>query len=230
MNKRNSLEITLGYSFRNNSLLEEALSHPSINHNLHKNEAKRPNYERLEFLGDSVLSLIISEMLFNKFTDLSEGKLAELRSRLVCRDMLAEIAEHIGLSEYIIMAPGEVQIGSRHNKNILENVIEAIIAAIYIDGSLQESKKFVTKFWTRYLDTLDIKQINPKSELQELAQSQFKTLPKYIIIEDTGPDHNKVFTVRAELGAYSAQASGNSKKEAEKQAAQNLLSLIYKGA
>lgn len=212
----------LGYHFNNPLLLKQALTHPSINHT-HKS-----NYERLEFLGDSVLNFIIAELLVNKFPDEDEGDLAKRKSSLVSGEVLTKIALKTNLGSKIQMSESEAKCGGRKNANILENVLEAIIGAIYLDSGFVNLKPIVYTLWQDFLNnTLNVPS-DYKSKLQEILQGEGKGLPKYEVIDALGPKHNLTFKVRLNVKGYNEViAHGKSKKQAEKEAAKLLLEQIY---
>ncbi|MCH9753931.1 MAG: ribonuclease III [Alphaproteobacteria bacterium] len=209
----------LGHNFNNIKLLEEALTHPSSSENL--------NYERLEFLGDSVLSLVITTLLVDKFQNEKEGDLAKRRASLVNGKSLHKISNIIGLGEYIILSEGEENTGGRSNPKILEDTIEAIIGAIYVDGGLDPCKIFVSKYWNDIIDSDITPPIDNKTFLQEWAQSKGYKLPEYKVLDRTGPDHKPSFSVQVTVGDLTpCIASSHSKKEAEKEAAQLMINYI----
>ncbi|NRB10153.1 MAG: ribonuclease III [Rickettsiaceae bacterium] len=222
-NKFSPLEKELNYKFNNIDLLEEALSHPSLKQ--HPNSGVK-NYERLEFLGDSILGFIITEILFKKFADYSEGHLAKIKSYLVSSQIISEIAKTIKLDQHIIITKGEELSGGRTNLNNLENSLEAIIAAIYLDSDIHSSYKIVETLWDKYLHNIDLSIADPKTSLQEWSQSMKYSTPEYTVIERSGAAHNPVFTVKITIGPHTQIGSGKSIKTAEKDAAKKLLGRI----
>lgn len=222
------LEKALNYVFKNKDLLIEALSHPSLRqHESSKKHGK--DYERLEFLGDSILSFIISENLFEEHVSFQEGDLAKARSYLVCKQTISSIGiDRLSLADYIIMTIGEEISHGRENLSNIENVVEALIAAIYLDsGDIKTIKNIVNHLWSDYLDeNIDFSSFDPKSALQELVQSH-KTQPHYTLIDRTGPAHAPFFTVTVRALEYEATATAQSIKEAEKLAAKQLLNIIH---
>jgi ribonuclease III len=219
-----NLEESICYCFRNKNLLLESMSHPSLRgHNHHKGL----DYERLEFLGDTILNFIITEMLFLNFKNYSEGQLAKIRSYLICTEMLCNIAHDLDLSKYIIMTSGEENAGGRGNPSNLENAIEALIAAIYLDGDIEQIKNIITKLWSKYLDNMgESSQHDPKTYLQEWCQSQGYGVPIYEVIEKIGSAHEPLFTIKVTAGNHHETAQGKSIKLAQKNAAKKLLNLI----
>lgn len=204
----------IGYKFNNLELLTEAITHPSLvksNHN-------KNNYERLEFLGDKVLSLIIGEFLLKKFPTEKEGSLSKRQALLVSGLTLSQIALEIGLNNIIIVSKGEENLGGKTNKNNLENALEAIIGAIYLDSNLETTKKIVLNLWQEYLEKNSKPPQDPVSQLQELTQLQTKQLPKYQIEKIGGLDHEPIFIANLTLPNSNKifSAKGKSKKEAQK--------------
>lgn len=218
----NQIEKKLNYFFKNPKLLEQSLTHPSC-----KNTA---NYERLEFLGDSVLNLIISEYLINKHDSLNEGDLAPKRSYLINGELISSIAENLEIGKYLVMAKSEINSGGEKNKNNLENALEAIIGAIFLDSDYEKTKEFVLNLWQEFLNReMSHSEMNPKSFVQEWASSKDLPHPKYIQIGQEGPDHNKIFTIRVEINNFgAAEGKGYSIKKAEIDAAKNLIKFINK--
>jgi ribonuclease-3 len=216
----------LGYQFNNQSLLKQALTHPSL---CSKNDGELISYERFEFLGDAVLNLVIAELLLNKFPQEDEGKLARRRSSLVSGEMLAKIAAEIDLGKHIIMSDAEEKYGGRDNENNLENVMESVIASIYLDGGLDITKSIIYKTWKVYLDNMNEVPIDAKSKLQELLQKHGYPLPKYELVDAFGPKHDLTFKIALNVeGIGAVVAEGKSKRQAEKEAAVQLLKLMEK--
>ncbi len=205
------------YSFSNQKLLNEALTHPSLS----KEDKLSPNYQRLEFLGDKVLSLVIGEFLLKKYLHESEGDLSKRQAALVSGETLSKIALEIGLDKVIKVSKGEKNLGGATNKRNLENSLEALIGAIYLDSDFDSAKKFIMRFWSENLEENIAPPKDPVSQLQEIIQLKTKKLPEYLTEKVGGFDHapNFVSTVRiAELG-LEFSASGKSKKEAQKEVA-----------
>ncbi|MBV0899395.1 MAG: ribonuclease III [Wolbachia endosymbiont of Fragariocoptes setiger] len=215
----------INYRFINNNLLIEALTHPSINKRNSNN--KIISYERLEFLGDSILNMVISAMLFRLFPDEKEGALAKRKTDLVCGNTIANIAKEIQLSDFIIMSNSEICNGGKYNLKNLENVLEALIGALYIDGGLEVVEEFIFKHWKKLANTI----LNPpqdcKTTLQEWAQKNGLPLPEYKVIEKTGPAHKPEFTISISIEHYGrVTASAYNKKLAEQKAAELILEKI----
>jgi len=219
------LEERIDYKFRNSLLLAEALTHPSLGH-----EAQRHHfdYQRLEFLGDAVLQLVITEYLFRNFRIEAEGQLTKLRSRLVSREALKMHAATLDLGRYIMMGRGEEASGGRERTSTLADAFEALIGALYLDGGLEVAKKFILTQTRADLDELAEKpvDINPKGDLQELLQSISPQSPVYELISQSGPEHEKMFISQVTWeGIVLGQGSGRSKKQAETAAALEAMQL-----
>ena len=219
------LEERIGYKFRNSLLLAEALTHPSLGH-----EAQRYHfdYQRLEFLGDAVLQLIITEYLFRHFRAEAEGQLTKLRSRLVSREALRTHAAGLDLGRYILMGRGEESSGGRSRTSTLADAFEALIGAIYLDGGLEAAKEFIltqTRGDLAQLAETPV-DVNPKGQLQELLQSISPRSPVYELVSQSGPEHEKTFISQVTWeGIVLGQGSGRSKKQAETAAALEAMQL-----
>lgn len=212
------LEKKLGVIFRNHALLTEALTHRSF---LNESQARQSN-ERLEFLGDSVLSLLTSTKLFQLFSELPEGQLTNLRSNLVRATTLAKIARKLGLGSHLLMSRGEEKSGGRENDSLLANLFEAILGAIYLDRGLDVARSFLEENLFPLIKPPDQEAeiFDHKSRLQELTQRQTQVSPKYKVLSETGPDHDKIFTVGVFLQEKKlAVGEGKSKQDAEQDAA-----------
>ncbi len=217
------IEEKLGYDFKDKKLLKQALTHPSSKKN--KNSL---DYERLEFLGDSVLGLLVSEILYKNYPKEKEGQLAKRRAAIVCRDSLYKIAKKLSLGEHLILGVGENQIGGRNNKANLENALEAITAAIYLDGGIESARQFVEKFFSAFIEAMSNPPKDPKSHLQEWAQARGFDLPKYEVVSITGPSHEPAIEIKLSLGEHTVSHTSSSRKEAERLAAEKLLEKIEK--
>lgn len=218
-----NLEAVLLHQFSNPLLLEEALLHPSTGNQ--KDGAI--NYERLEFLGDAVLSLVITEILMQRFIEEPEGDLAKRRAALVCREALSGVARELQLGNYLVMTEGEAASGGRENAANLEDSLEAVIGALYLDGGLSAVRPFIDTYWLPLLEAMPIPPKDPKTALQEWAQARGKPVPSYEVTAVEGPSHAPVFTVKVVVeGAPVYQASANSKRLAEREAARLLLEHI----
>ena len=214
-------EKKIGIKFKNKELLREAFTHRSyLNENL---DLKENHNERLEFLGDAVLELIVTEHLFSSFKDKAEGELTSYRAALVNANMLAEAAQDLGLNDYLLLSRGEAKDLGRARQYILANAFEALIGAIYLDGGYDTADKFIKKYILTRVDDVISKKLfrDPKSLFQERAQEVFGTTPKYEVLKEWGPDHNKHFIVGAYIGKdLIAEGEGPSKQEAQANAAE----------
>lgn len=219
-----SLESVIGYKFRNPLILAEALTHASLAY-----ESQRSHFDnqRLEFLGDAVLQLTLSEELFRRMKTADEGSLTKARSRLVSTKALAALARHINLGSYVLMGRGEEASGGRSRENTLADVFEAIVGAIYLDGGLSAARAFVIRSCDEDIAVIMCapRDMNPKGELQELVQGNGNAPPTYAIVLEAGPDHLKTFIASVSWkGVELGRGDGKSKKEAEIHAAQAALS------
>jgi len=225
--KYRELEKKLGYHFRNLEFLERALTHRSYIHTP-ENEDLRAN-ERLEFLGDSVLGMVTSRFLFENFPDKSEGDLTKLKSTLVSEANLSRVAKSIFLGEYLNLSEEEEKAGGRERNSIVSDAYEAVIGAVFLDGGLIPSEKMIrNQILKKYLEiTTDQALHNYKGELLEYMQALGMGLPKYDVLEEEGPDHQKRFTIAVSVkGKKMGQGVGKNKKEAEQKAARMALENI----
>jgi len=219
------LEERIGYKFRNSLLLAEALTHPSLGH---ETQRYHFDYQRLEFLGDAVLQLVITEYLFRHFGGEAEGQLTKLRSRLVSREALRMHAATLDLGRYLLMGRGEETSGGRERTSTLADAFEALIGAIYLDRGLDAAKEFILTQTRTDLEQLAEKpvDINPKGHLQELLQSISPSSPIYELVSQSGPEHEKTFVSQVVWeGIVLGQGSGRSKKQAETAAALEAMQL-----
>ena len=210
----------IGYQFQDEKLLTQALTHSSYANEKHMK--KLSDNERLEFLGDAVLEIISSDFLYKNYPDKPEGELTKLRASIVCEPTLALCTKDIELGSYLRLGKGEDQTGGRGRKSILSDALEAVIGAIYLDGGFANAKEFVLKY---ILTDIEHKQLfyDSKTILQEVVQSNHQQL-EYVLIGETGPDHNKSFTVEARIGErVIGSGSGHTKKAAEQEAAYRAL-------
>ena len=216
-----ALERRLGHRFRRRELLERALTHPSWANE----EGSEEHYERLEFLGDSVVGLAAAEWLFESHPELAEGRLSELRSLLVNRRALAAQARRFELGDALRLGVGEARSGGGHKASLLADAMEAVLGAIFLDGGLAAVRSVVEPLFAETLAAApEALAGGAKSRLQELAQSRGLELPAYRVVEETGPDHAKRFTVECRLpGGLQSVGEGGSKKRAEERAAAILL-------
>ena len=214
------LEERIGYVFVHKELLYQALTHSSFSNEQKINKYK--NYERLEFRGDAVLELLSSRFFYETYPEMSEGQMTRLRSSMVCEPALAFCARDISLGKYILLGKGEEATGGRKRDSIISDVMEALIGAIYLDGGIRKADRFVKKF---ILSDLENKQLfyDSKTILQEKVQKAGKELT-YELVEETGPEHDKIFVVEAKIdGAVVGRGQGRNKKSAQQQAAYQVL-------
>lgn len=215
-------ESIIGYRFNNKEYILEALTHSS-----YSNENKDYNFnERLEFLGDSILSIVISDYLFKKETELPEGELTKLRANIVCEESLSEVAISIKLGQYMLLGKGEEATGGRERISILADAFEAVIAAIYLDGGLREASKFILTYMKDIIVNARKGKIfrDYKTHLQEVLQSKGEVNIWYKLIHEKGPDHNKKFVMQVGIdNKILGFGEGKSKKEAEQVAARKAL-------
>jgi len=218
------LAARLGHDFRRPDLLKRALTHPSATGTKSGRKGSRSHYERLEFLGDRVLGLVVADLLFQRFPKEAEGALAKRHAALVRGEALAVVAAEIGLADHMILAPNEVESGLQHSPAALANACEAVIAALYLDGGLEAARRFVTAHWTALIEADLEPPRDAKTSLQEWAQAQGLPLPIYREVTRRGPAHDPVFTMEVQLQDQpSASGTGRSKRQAEQEAAQAFL-------
>ena len=218
-----AFEEILGYKFNDIRLLEQALSHSS-----YANEKKLASgsNERLEFLGDSVLSIVVSDYIY-KNLNVPEGELTKLRASLVCEKSLYVFAKQIHLGDFLFLGKGEENTGGRERPSILADAFEAVIAAIYLDGGMENAEKFVLAFLSPAVETHHINFKDYKTTLQEVVQQNPDENVNYVLVGESGPDHNKVFEVEVHLNSnVIGKGKGRSKKSAEQEAAKEALKLM----
>ena len=216
MSNLKNLEMAISYKFTNEKLLRHALSHSSY---ANEKLGKLGSNERLEFLGDAVLELISSEYFFEKYKEKPEGDLTKLRAKFVCEPALCYIANTLNLGSYLLLGKGENATGGRRRASLLSDALEAIIGAIYLDGGFANAKEFILK---HILSDIEHKQFfyDSKTTLQEETQKLYNISPEYILLSESGPDHNKEFLVKVLInGEDFGEAKGSSKKNAEAEAA-----------
>ncbi|QKX02026.1 ribonuclease III [Wolbachia endosymbiont of Dirofilaria (Dirofilaria) immitis] len=224
-NLNDTISQIINYRFKNYSILEEALTHPSLNKRNSKNQIE--NYERLEFLGDSILNMVVSTILFKLFPKEKEGELAKRKTDLVCGNTIANVAKVIKLGDFIIMNNSERCNGGKCNLKNLENALEALIGAIYIDGGFRNVERFVTQYWKKLAKYMLNPPQDPKTSLQEWTQKNKLPLPEYELIKQAGPAHNPEFTISVYIKNYGrVSACASSKKVAEQKAAELMLEKV----
>ncbi len=224
-NKLSALEETIGYTFKNKQYLKTAITHSS-----YANESKYgdKSNERLEFLGDSVLSIVVSDYIFKNCPDYPEGDLSKLRAALVCEKALSRFARKIHLGDFLLLSHGEAHLHGNERPSILADAFEALIAAIYLDGGMKRAAEFIMEFVKPEIDSprnFDFKDY--KTTLQEIIQKNPEEKISYVLVGESGPDHDKHFTVEVRLNSNKiGKGGGRSKKEAEQQAAREALELM----
>jgi len=216
----------LGHRFKNQALLAEALRHSSFVNE--QAEAGLRDNERLEFLGDAVLNLIVGWMLMERYPDSSEGQLSRMRSRLVNENELARISADMAVGESLRLGKGEAQDGGQHKPSILADTFEALIAAVFLDGGFKAAERILRHHFQASVEAIlqPESDRDPKSRLQELIQSTRHTVPRYLVLESSGPDHDKTFQVELRLDGLTTLGTGKSKKAAEQEAARQALVLL----
>ena len=222
------LELALGYNFRNRELLEHSLTHSSFSHE--QNLGEVDDNERLEFLGDSVLGFLISDFLYQAHPDINEGELSKLKAYLVSSANLVHYSERLSVGDHLLLGKGEEKTGGRGKPALLVDAFEAVLAAIYIDGGLESVRDVVDRLFRRQIEDVDDsgeRGSNPKSVLQEDLQSRSRPPVRYKVVEETGPDHQRLFTVEVMIDGESiASGRGSTKKAAEQAAAQKALKVL----
>ena len=224
-----ALQHNIGYHFNNRELLDQALTHKSF-----ANEMQLENScgnERLEFMGDAVLELVISHILMERFEESSEGRLSKMRAAIVNRDELARCARTFDIGRFIRLSRGENEDKGRIKKSILANVYEAIVAAVYYDGGYTAAFEMIERHFSSFIDSVSENGFSRdyKSRLQEYAQKRLDAVPTYVIVTEQGPDHIKIFESRVEIdGVCYETGRGSNKKSAEQEAARNTLQRLLK--
>lgn len=220
-----SLMKKIGYEYKDQELLRNALTHSS-----YANEGKRgiSSNERLEFLGDSVLSIVVSDYLYKKYSDMSEGELTKLRAKLVCEKSLNKFATILGLQKHLLLGKGEENTGGRSRPSISADAFEAVIASIYLDGGMSKARKFILNFVKDELGNEKSQAFKDyKTQLQEIVQQSKEETIKYVLIDESGPDHDKRFNVEVHLNTnVIGKGIGRSKKDAEQMAAKEAMELM----
>lgn len=219
-----SLEEKIQYNFKNKVLLQEALTHSSYANERHGSAKCN---ERMEFLGDAVLSIVSAELLFTRFPDMPEGQLSKLRSSLVCTQSLAGFAKTLDLGSYLRLGKGETNTGGQERPSILEDAFEALIAAIYLDGGMEPAKAHILRFLVPALENHTTAFQDYKTMLQEVVQQNPGENVNYVLVGESGPDHDKRFEVQVRLNSnIIGSGVGKSKKLAEQEAAKEALHLM----
>ena len=220
------LETAIGYRFRNISLLQNALTHSSYaNERWHNSLLSN---ERLEFLGDSVLGMLVAEYLYHNFPNRPEGELTRMRADMVCEQTLAAAARRIGMGDHLLLGHGEEQGGGRNRNSILADAMESVIAACFLDGGIQAALKVVQQFILVEVPVTKLHNADYKTALQELVQQKKNQVLSYALVGQSGPDHDKKFDVEVSLnGTVVGKGSGSSKKRAEQMAASDAIENLF---
>jgi len=211
-----SLEKRIGYRFKNKQRLKAALTHPSFRY---ENPDVLSDNQRLEFLGDSVLGLMAADALMKNHPDAAEGELTQMKSALASGVALAKAAVEIDLGNYLLMGRGEEAGGGAERESNLEDALEALIGAIWLDGGLKASRKFFDRHIFQPLEDAEPALLNPKGTLQEYAQKKGFGIPEYKVVEQSGPAHDSLFTVEVTVSTFGFRGEGRSRREGEKNAA-----------
>ena len=220
------LEAAIGYHFKNIQLLQNALTHSSYaNERWHNSLLSN---ERLEFLGDSVLGMLVAEYLFHTFPDRPEGELTRMRADMVCETTLAAAANRIGLGEHLLLGHGEERFGGRQRNSILADAMESVIAACFLDGGIEAALKVVQQFILVEVPVTKLHNADYKTALQELVQQKKNQVLSYALVGQSGPDHDKQFEVEVSLNGESVgRGIGRSKKRAEQEAARAAIEALF---
>ena len=220
------LETDLGYRFRNITLLQNALTHSSYANERWHDSLK--SNERLEFLGDSILGMVVAEYLFRSFPDRPEGELTRMRADMVCENSLSAVADKLKLGEYLLLGHGEERLGGRTRASILADAVESVIAASFLDGGMEAARGIITRFVLTDVPVKRLHNADYKTMLQELVQQKKNQSMVYTLVGESGPDHDKHFEVELSLnGTVVGRGSGSSKKRAEQDAAHNAMKLLF---
>ncbi len=220
------LEKAIGYKFKNISLLQNALAHSSYANERWHNSLM--SNERLEFLGDSILGMTVADHLYRNFPDRPEGELTRMRADMVCEKTLASVANRIGLGQHLLLGHGEEQGGGRSRDSILADAVESVIAASYLDGGFEAAADFIKTFILCDVPVQKLHNVDYKTTLQELVQQKKNQVLSYALVGESGPDHDKEFTVEVSLnGKVVGQGVGRSKKRAEQAAAQAAIEALF---
>ena len=210
------LEIAIGYQFKNITLLQNALSHSSYAN------------ERLEFLGDSILGMVTAEYLYRNFPQRPEGELTRMRADMVCERALASVAERIELGQHLLLGHGEEAGGGRNRDSILADAVESVIAACFLDGGMEAARNFINTFVLTEVPVQKLRNADYKTALQELVQQKKNQVLAYVLVGESGPDHDKQFQVEVKLnGRVVGTGVGKSKKRAEQMAAQAAMEALF---
>ena len=222
------LETAIGYRFKNISLLQNALTHSSYANERWHDSLK--SNERLEFLGDSILGMVVADHLYKNFPDRPEGELTRMRADMVCENSLAAVAAKVDLGRHLLLGHGEQQGNGRYRASTLADAVESVIAACYLDGGMEAAERFIRQFILCNVPVGRLQNIDYKTALQELVQQKRNQVLSYSLVGESGPDHDKQFFVEVSLnGTVVGQGSGSSKKRAEQAAAQAAIAKLENG-
>ena len=222
------LEKAIGYQFGNISLLQNALTHSSYANERYHNSLM--SNERLEFLGDSILGMVVAEHLYRNFPDRPEGELTRMRADMVCERALAEVANRLSLGQHLMLGYGEERFGGRNRDSILADAVESVIAATYVDGGMDAAVSFIRKFILCDVPAQRLRNADYKTALQELVQQKKNQVLTYALVGESGPDHDKKFDVEVMLnGQVVGCGTGSSKKRAEQDAARAAMDKLFPG-
>ena len=220
------LENAIGYRFKNITLLQNALAHSSYANERWHDSLK--SNERLEFLGDSILGMVVAEYLYRNFPDRPEGDLTRMRADMVCERSLALIAERIDLGKHLLLGNGEEAGGGRTRDSILADAVESVIAACFLDGGMEPARNFINTFVLTDVPVRKLRNADYKTALQELVQQKKNQVLTYALVEESGPDHDKHFVVQVSLnGTVVGTGAGKSKKRAEQDAAHAAIERLF---
>lgn len=220
------LETAIGYRFKNITLLQNALTHSSYANERWHNSLM--SNERLEFMGDSILGMVVAEYLYRNFPDRPEGDLTRMRADMVCEKTLAGVANRIGLGQHLLLGNGEEQGGGRKRESILADAVESVIAASFLDGGMEAARQFIRQFILVEVPVTKLHNVDYKTALQELVQQKKNQVLTYTLVGESGPDHDKQFDVDVALnGEYIGSGSGSSKKRAEQDAAHAAIEKLF---
>ena len=222
------LETAIGYTFTNLSLLQNAVTHSSYANERYRNSLM--SNERLEFLGDSILGMVVAEHLYRNFPDRPEGELTRMRADMVCEKTLARVADRIHLGDHLLLGHGEEQGGGRKRESILADAVESVIAACFLDGGMPAARELIGRFILSEVPVTRMHNVDYKTTLQELVQQKKNQILAYTPAGESGPDHEKVFWVQVSLNDTAVgQGSGTSKKRAEQDAARQAIEKLFPG-
>lgn len=223
------LEAAIGYRFQNITLLQNALTHSSYA-NEYWHDSLKSN-ERLEFLGDSILGMVVAEHLYKNFPNRPEGELTRMRADMVCETSLAKIAERIDLGKHLLLGRGEEQGGGRNRASILADAVESVLAACFLDGGMDAARALISRFVLCNVPSAKLQNVDYKTQLQELVQQKKNQVLAYVLTGESGPDHDKHFTVEVQLnGQVVGRGEGSSKKRAEQDAAHSAIEKLFPNA